>query len=76
MEEDESLRTREKMLCYYVLQLISDVWPASTQNEAKDSIKNPKANRYQSLHYTASLVIGGEEWPFKVQVRSIVCVMM
>ena len=76
MEEDESLRTREKMLCYYVLQLISDVWPALTRNEAKDYIKNPKANGYQSLHYTASLVIGGEEWPFEVQVSSIVCVML
>lgn len=36
-EEDDSLRTREKMLCYYALQLISDVWPASTANKAKVS---------------------------------------
>ena len=68
LEDDESLRTREKMLCYYALQLISDVWPASTINEAKDYIKNPKPNGYQSLHYTASLMITGEEWPFEVQV--------
>jgi len=70
LEDDESLRTREKMLCYYALQLISDVWPASTINEAKDYIKNPKPNGYQSLHYTASLMITGEEWPFEVQIRS------
>ena len=70
LEDDESLRTREKMLCYYALQLISDVWPASARNVAKDYIKNPKPNGYQSLHYTASLVISGEEWPFEVQIRS------
>jgi hypothetical protein len=34
-EEEDSLRTREKMLCYYALQLISDVWPVSTANKAK-----------------------------------------
>ena len=34
-EDGDSLRTREKMLCYYALQLISDVWPASTANKAK-----------------------------------------
>jgi (p)ppGpp synthase/HD superfamily hydrolase len=44
LEDDESLRTREKMLCYYAMQLISDVWPASSRNEAKDYIKNPKPN--------------------------------
>ena len=27
------------------------------------------AHRYQSLHYTASLMISGEEWSFEVQVR-------
>ena len=70
LEDDESLRTREKMLCYYVLQLISDVWPASNRNEAKDYIKHPKKNGYQSLHYTASLMIAGDEWPFEVQIRS------
>ncbi|KAL7544391.1 hypothetical protein ACHAWF_007773 [Thalassiosira exigua] len=67
LEDDDSLRTREKMMCYYALQLISDVWPTSAFNEAKDYIKNPKPNGYQSLHYTASLVINGEEWPFEVQ---------
>jgi ppGpp synthetase/RelA/SpoT-type nucleotidyltranferase len=70
MEDDESLRTREKMLCYYVLQLISDVWPASNRNRAKDYIQYPKKNGYQSLHYTASLMIAGDEWPFEVQIRS------
>jgi GTP pyrophosphokinase len=70
LEDDESLRTREKMLCYYVLQLISDVWPASNRNEAKDYIKHPKKNGYQSLHYTASFMIAGDEWPFEVQIRS------
>jgi len=70
LEDEESLRTREKMLCYYALQLISDVWPASSSNVAKDYIKNPKPNGYQSLHYTASLTISGQEWPFEVQIRS------
>ena len=70
MEDEESLRTREKLLCYYALQLIQNVWEASDANEAKDYIKNPKPNGYQSLHYTASLMIGGEEWPFEVQIRS------
>lgn len=72
LEDDESLRTREKMLCYYALRLISDVWPASARNEAKDYIANPKPNGYQSLHYTASLMVGGEEWPFEVQVPTYV----
>ncbi|EED89533.1 hypothetical protein THAPSDRAFT_263925 [Thalassiosira pseudonana CCMP1335] len=62
--------TTEKMLCYFAFQLISDVWPASTANKAKDYIKNPKSNGYQSLHYTAALVINEEEWPFEVQIRS------
>lgn len=44
LEDEESLSTREKMMCYYALQLISDVWPASTCNEAKDYIKYPKPN--------------------------------
>lgn len=70
LEDEESLRTREKMLCYFAFQLISDVWPASTANKAKDYIKNPKSNGYQSLHYTAALVINEEEWPFEVQIRS------
>lgn len=74
LEDDESLRTREKMLCFYALQLISDVWPSSmataSENRIKDYITNPKKNGYQSLHYSASMMIGGEEWPFEVQVRS------
>jgi (p)ppGpp synthase/HD superfamily hydrolase len=60
-EDEESLRTREKMLCYYAFQLVSDVWPASKSNMAKDYIKNPKPNGYQSLHYTAALMIQGED---------------
>lgn len=74
LEDDESLRTREKMLCFYALQLISDVWPSSAatapEHKIKDYITSPKKNGYQSLHYSASLMIGGEEWPFEVQVRS------
>jgi (p)ppGpp synthase/HD superfamily hydrolase len=44
LEDEESLSTRDKMMCYYALQIISDVWPASPRNEAKDYIKNPKPN--------------------------------
>ena len=68
MENEDSLRIREKMLCYFALQLIGDAWPPSQANIAKDYIKNPKPNGYQSLHYTATLEINGEEWPFEVQV--------
>ena len=71
IEDGESLRTREKMLCYFALQMIADCWPASNANVAKDYISNPKPNGYQSLHYTASLAINGEDWPFEVQVCSI-----
>ena len=71
IEDGESLRTREKMLCYFALQIIADCWPASNANVAKDYISNPKPNGYQSLHYTASLAINGEHWPFEVQVCSI-----
>lgn len=45
MEDEESLRTREKMLCYFALQMIGDVWPASEANFAKDYISNPKVSR-------------------------------
>eukprot|EP00804_Cyclotella_cryptica_P027771 CCRYP_009200-RA/>CCRYP_009200-RA protein AED:0.06 eAED:0.06 QI:168/1/1/1/1/1/3/1068/1025 len=69
-ENEESLRTREKMLCYFAFQLITEVWPPSKSNIAKDYIKHPKPNGYQSLHYTAALMISGEEWPFEVQIRS------
>jgi (p)ppGpp synthase/HD superfamily hydrolase len=44
LEDDESLRTREKMLCYYAMQIVQEVWPASARNEAKDYIKHPKQN--------------------------------
>lgn len=36
----------------------------------QDYIQNPKGNGYQSLHYTAYLMINGDEWPFEVQIRS------
>lgn len=36
----------------------------------QDYIQNPKRNGYQSLHYTANLMINGDEWPFEVQIRS------
>jgi (p)ppGpp synthase/HD superfamily hydrolase len=52
MADEESLRTREKMLCYFALQIISDVWPASEANFAKDYIKNPKVDMLCSLEQT------------------------
>ena len=36
----------------------------------KDYIQHPKANGYQSLHYTSSITSQGLQWPFEVQVRS------
>lgn len=69
-ESDETTRARERMLCYYAQELIRSKWPASDETRIKDYIQDPKANGYQSLHYTSSISSRGFEFPFEVQVRS------
>lgn len=55
-EGDDSLRTREKMLCYYALQLISDVWPASTANKAKVSLHVCYTNFLRQKIYSNQMI--------------------
>jgi GTP pyrophosphokinase len=69
-EPDETTRARERLLCYYVQQLLRNYWPAVDRSRVKDYIQFPKSNGYQSLHYTSSINNEGQTWPFEVQVRS------
>ena len=69
-EPDETTRARERLLCYYVQQLLQNYWPAVDRSRVKDYIQFPKSNGYQSLHYTSSINNEGHTWPFEVQVRS------
>jgi ppGpp synthetase/RelA/SpoT-type nucleotidyltranferase len=69
-ESDESLRSRERLLCYYIQHLIRRRFPASDESRIKDYISSPKANGYQSLHYTSSITRRNQKFPFEVQVRS------
>ena len=69
-EDDETIRSRENLLCYYVQNLICDMWPDIETGRFKDYILNPKPNGYQSLHHTSKIVSRGVEFPFEVQVRS------
>lgn len=69
-ESDDEHQTRDKLLCYYVHQLIRSVFPESDASSVKDYIANPKPNGYQSLHHTSSLKMDQLEIPFEIQVRS------
>ena len=69
-EDVEVTRARDRSLCYYVLDLCEQRWPATDNLRSKDYIKNPKDNGYQSLHYSTSMRWHGEDWPFEIQVRS------
>jgi ppGpp synthetase/RelA/SpoT-type nucleotidyltranferase len=69
-ETDDSRRSRERMLCYYVHHLIRRRWPALDESRVKDYIQAPKPNGYQSLHFTSSITRNRQEFPFEVQVRS------
>jgi len=58
-------------LCYYIKDRCLSCWPMLSKNgHFKDYVKNPKANGYQSLHYTAQTKFCGESWPFEIQIRS------
>jgi ppGpp synthetase/RelA/SpoT-type nucleotidyltranferase len=67
-ESDESLTYREKLLCYYIQQLLFSQW--DTKFSAKDYIQYPKENGYQSLHFNSFILNQGRKWPFEVQIRS------
>jgi hypothetical protein len=69
-EPDEMTRNRDRLLCYYVQELLRSKWPAIDPKRMKDYIQFPKSNGYQSLHYTSSITRTGVEFPFEVQVRS------
>jgi (p)ppGpp synthase/HD superfamily hydrolase len=64
-------RARERALCYYAQKLFIGQWQPNASNPRfKDYIESPKANGYQSLHYTAKTESGGQEWTMEIQVRS------
>jgi len=69
-EDKEVIRARERALCYYLQKVCTDRWTPLPGNRFKDYIERPKANGYQSLHYTAFTERDGVEWPFEIQVRS------
>jgi ppGpp synthetase/RelA/SpoT-type nucleotidyltranferase len=67
-EDDELVREREKLLCYYVQNRLGALWGVS---RPKDYIQFPKPNGYQSLHHTSEIAILGHiHIPFEVQIRS------
>lgn len=69
-ESDETTLARERMLCYYVQDLVRSHWPESDDSRVKDYIRYPKANGYQSLHHTSKISRNNKEFVFEVQIRS------
>jgi ppGpp synthetase/RelA/SpoT-type nucleotidyltranferase len=69
-ESDETTRARERMLCYYVQDLVRSFWPETDQSRVKDYIRYPKANGYQSLHHTSKVTRNKQDFFFEVQIRS------
>jgi len=69
--DEEVKRAYDRALCYYVQQVLVKRWAPHEDNPRfKDYIDSPKANGYQSLHYTASTSWMGEDWKMEFQVRS------
>lgn len=67
----EVTRARERALCYYAQQLCTHHWePQEDDARFKDYIESPKANGYQSLHYTASTEWKNKDWTMEIQIRS------
>lgn len=70
-ESTEVLRARERALCYYAQKKCTQRWQPLVGNPRfKDYIELPKANGYQSLHYTAMAEFAGDNWTMEIQVRS------
>jgi (p)ppGpp synthase/HD superfamily hydrolase len=70
-EPSSVTRARERALCYYAQKLFIGQWQPNASNPRfKDYIESPKANGYQSLHYTAKTESSGQEWTIEIQVRS------
>uniref|UniRef100_A0A6S8J2A1 RelA/SpoT domain-containing protein n=1 Tax=Amphora coffeiformis TaxID=265554 RepID=A0A6S8J2A1_9STRA len=70
-EPAEVARARERALCYYAQKQCTHRWePLPDNPRFKDYIERPKANGYQSLHYTAMAEYAGENWNMEIQVRS------
>jgi (p)ppGpp synthase/HD superfamily hydrolase len=70
-EDEQVTRGRDRALCYYAQTLCLQKWKAASADPRfKDYIGKPKANGYQSLHYTAETTSQGHTWNFEVQVRS------
>jgi len=69
-ESDATTQRREKELCYYLFDLCTRNWLATSDSKIKDYVKSPKDNGYQSLHYSTRKRWRGKEWPFEVQIRS------
>lgn len=70
-EPTEVLRGRERALCYYAQNKCTERWqPLFNNPRFKDYIERPKANGYQSLHYTAMAEFAGDNWTMEIQVRS------
>ena len=74
-EDCETRKSRERLLCYYIQKLCTDIWPPSDLNRMKDYIRHPKPNGYQSLHYTTGIFCYGEYWPFELQVSAKIYVI-
>jgi GTP pyrophosphokinase len=72
--EDEDVEltcARERALCYYARELcMNRRKPLPGNPRFKDYVERPKANGYQSLHYTAITNWGGEDWTMEFQIRS------
>eukprot|EP00979_Chaetoceros_neogracilis_P004507 scaffold787_cov285-Chaetoceros_neogracile.AAC.71 len=69
-EDDEVTSARDRALCYYVQQTCTQKFKPLEDGRYKDYIARPKANGYQSLHYTAVMEFENDQWPFEIQVRS------
>ncbi len=69
-QNQESNKSLEKFLCYYIQNRLIKSWPVVDESRIKDYISQPKPNGYQSLHHTSFVYRFGQCWPFEVQVRT------